>query len=48
MDSPNQGRNRIISGVEGLDTIIEGGFAEKSVILLAGMMGRGKTIILET
>jgi len=35
---------RISSGVEGLDAIIEGGFPKGSLILLAGNPGTGKTI----
>jgi KaiC/GvpD/RAD55 family RecA-like ATPase len=36
---------RISSGVEGLDAIIEGGFPRGSLILLAGNPGTGKTVL---
>ncbi|MFQ5999359.1 MAG: RAD55 family ATPase [Candidatus Bathyarchaeia archaeon] len=35
---------RIKSGVEGLDRLIEGGFPKGDIILLTGNMGSGKTI----
>ncbi|HDH40806.1 MAG TPA: hypothetical protein ENG12_00125 [Candidatus Altiarchaeales archaeon] len=36
--------NRIKSGIEGLDELIEGGFPEGSSILVTGFPGTGKTI----
>ncbi|MHA1799850.1 MAG: RAD55 family ATPase [Candidatus Helarchaeota archaeon] len=36
--------NRIKSGIQGLDDIIEGGFLNPSIILLMGEPGSGKTI----
>ena len=36
---------RIKSGVEGIDALIEGGFPEGSVVLVAGTPGTGKTIL---
>jgi circadian clock protein KaiC len=36
--------NRITSGIEGLDQLIEGGFEEHSVNLIVGTSGVGKTI----
>ena len=35
---------RVKSGVEGLDEVIEGGFPKGSLILLAGEPGVGKTV----
>ncbi|MBU4407018.1 MAG: circadian clock protein KaiC, partial [Candidatus Altiarchaeota archaeon] len=35
---------RIETGIEGFDELIEGGFPRKSCILLSGMPGTGKTI----
>jgi circadian clock protein KaiC len=35
---------RVPSGVDGLDPLIEGGFPKGSLILLAGNPGTGKTI----
>jgi len=37
-------KNRIPSGIEGLDEIIEGGFPKPSLIILAGNPGVGKTV----
>ncbi|HDD63890.1 MAG: hypothetical protein DRJ32_04520 [Thermoprotei archaeon] len=37
--------NRIRTGTKGLDELIEGGFPENSLILLAGHPGTGKTIM---
>jgi len=37
---------RIPSGIEGLDQLIEGGFPKKSAILVSGNAGTGKTIFL--
>ncbi|MEM2972142.1 MAG: ATPase domain-containing protein [Candidatus Bathyarchaeia archaeon] len=37
-------RKRVPTGIDGLDDLIEGGFPEGSVILLAGGAGSGKTI----
>jgi len=36
---------RVKSGVEGLDSLVEGGFLRGDVILLAGNTGSGKTIL---
>jgi len=35
---------RVFTGIDGLDGLIEGGFPEKSMILLTGSCGTGKTI----
>jgi len=37
--------NRIPSGIPGLDDLIEGGFIPKSVIMVSGETGTGKTIL---
>jgi KaiC/GvpD/RAD55 family RecA-like ATPase len=37
-------KQRVPSGIEGLDALIEGGFLKRDVILLAGGTGSGKTI----
>ncbi|OYT30801.1 MAG: hypothetical protein B6U94_05285 [Thermofilum sp. ex4484_79] len=37
--------NRVKTGTKGLDELIEGGFPESSLILLAGHPGTGKTIM---
>jgi len=36
---------RVVSGIEGLDEILQGGFPQGSVTLVAGTPGTGKTII---
>lgn len=36
---------RISSGVKGLDSLLEGGIPEKSLVLLSGTSGAGKTIL---
>jgi circadian clock protein KaiC len=36
--------NRVITGVEGFDKLVEGGFPRNSVIIIAGGPGAGKTI----
>jgi KaiC/GvpD/RAD55 family RecA-like ATPase len=36
---------RVATGVEGLDSLIEGGFPRNSVILVAGNPGTGKTVL---
>lgn len=36
--------NRVPSGIDGLDSLIDGGFPEGSLILLAGNPGTGKTV----
>ena len=36
--------NRVPTGIEGFDELVEGGFPENSVILLAGTPGTGKSI----
>ena len=36
---------RIPSGIEGLDSLVEGGFPRKNLILIAGNPGTGKTIL---
>ena len=35
---------RIKTGINGLDELIEGGFPEKSTILVSGTPGTGKTL----
>ena len=37
--------NRIKTGVDGLDELVEGGFPEGSTILISGSAGTGKTIL---
>jgi len=37
-------RNRVTTGVKGLDDLLEGGFPRGSMIILAGSPGSGKTI----
>ena len=39
------GFKRLKTGVEGVDALIEGGFPEGSVVLVAGTPGTGKTIL---
>ncbi len=39
------GIKRVATGIEGLDEIIEGGFVEKSIVLLSGGAGTAKTIM---
>ncbi len=39
----NNGFERLCSGIEGVDSLIEGGFPYPSVILVAGPAGTGKT-----
>jgi len=36
--------NRVVTGIEGFDSLIEGGFPRNSVIVVAGGPGAGKTI----
>lgn len=36
---------RIITGIEGLDELLQGGYPQGSVILIAGTPGTGKTIV---
>ena len=36
--------DRVITGIDGLDTLIEGGFPKGSLVLLAGNPGTGKTV----
>lgn len=36
--------NRVVTGIEGLDSLIEGGLPRNSVIIVAGGPGAGKTI----
>jgi circadian clock protein KaiC len=36
--------NRVPTGIDGLDPLIEGGFPRGSLVLLAGNPGTGKTI----
>ncbi len=36
---------RVNSGIEGLDTLIEGGYPDGSIVLVAGTPGTGKTIL---
>jgi circadian clock protein KaiC len=38
-------QNRVPTGVDGLDSLIEGGFPRDSIILVAGNPGAGKTIL---
>ena len=42
--SENLSENRVPTGIDGLDSLIEGGFPEGSLVLLAGNPGTGKTI----
>lgn len=43
-DKPQNRIQRIQSGVDGLDDLIEGGFVKESTILVRGSTGTGKTI----
>lgn len=36
--------NRVVTGISGLDSLLEGGIPEKSLILLSGTSGTGKTV----
>ena len=36
---------RVPTGIEGLDEMIQGGFVEKSIVLLSGSAGTGKTLM---
>jgi len=42
--SENLSENRVPTGIDGLDSLIEGGFPKGSLVLLAGNPGTGKTI----
>jgi len=42
--SENLSENRVPTGIESLDSLIEGGFPKGSLVLLAGNPGTGKTI----
>ncbi len=42
---PSQDIKRVPTGIEGLDDIIEGGFVERSIVLLSGGAGTAKTIM---
>jgi len=37
--------NRLRTGIQGLDELLQGGYPEKSIILVAGTPGTGKTIV---
>ncbi len=39
------GIKRVPTGIEGLDEMIQGGFVERSIVLLSGSAGTGKTIM---
>jgi KaiC/GvpD/RAD55 family RecA-like ATPase len=44
-DSTSINDKRLMTGIQGLDELLQGGYPEKSVILVAGTPGTGKTIV---